>query len=199
MRLVQLTEALEYLKSGNLVAYPTETFYGLGADVWQPRALEKLFAVKGRDLEKAVSILLPSVEQIPRYVSEFSPVAQKLARRFLPGPLTLVLPASADLERRLHGGSGWIGIRVSSHPKAQSLVEAWGGAITTTSANPSAKPAAACESEVLDYFATYPEIGLLPGGDLPPSRGSTVLRVRDGSIELLRAGEIGFDLLEASL
>ncbi len=199
MRFLNLAEALQHLRAGQLVVYPTETVYGLGVDIRQSQALEKLFAVKGRDLEKAVSILLPSVEEIPHYVSEFSPTAQRLARRFLPGPLTLVLPASSDLSERLHGGSQWVGIRVSSHPQAQSLVRAWGGALTTTSANPSGSPAASRESEVFGYFASYPEVALFPGGDLPPSLGSTVLRVRGEDIELLRAGEIDFDLLKASL
>jgi L-threonylcarbamoyladenylate synthase len=196
LREVTLPEAVSVLKQGRLLIYPTETVYGLGADVFHTEALDRLFQLKGREAEKAVSVLVASREEIFSLAGELEPLAVRLIDRYLPGPLTLVLPAAASIPPRLTGGAPWIGIRMSSHPLAQALAAGFGRAITTTSANPSGSPAAARIAELRDYFAAQPDVSLLSGGDLPPSRGSTVVQVENGRLKLLREGEIPFTEIE---
>jgi L-threonylcarbamoyladenylate synthase len=116
--------------------------------------------------------------------------------KFLPGPLTLIVPAAPSLNPRLHGGSGWIGLRMSSHPIAQSLAAAF-GPITTTSANPSGQPPALSDAQVRSYFGDRDDVAFLSGGDLPPSKGSTVIKVLPKGLELIREGDLPFSEIES--
>lgn len=196
MREVDFQQALETLRRGEILAYPTETFYGLGVDIRQEAALERLFAVKGREGEKTVSVLVSSLQQLKSLVSELSPRAKKIIEKFLPGPLTAVLPAKSGLSERIKSDGAWIGIRWSSHPLAQRLVEEFGSPITTTSANLSGRPAASGPGDLEAYFGEDPTLAWLNGGQLPSSRGSTVVKVENQSLKLIREGEIAFRLLE---
>lgn len=192
MKLTDLPGAVKVLSEGELVIYPTETLYGLGADIHNPQSVERIFQVKGRNPSKPVSILVASTEQVKSLVQEISPLAQSLMDRFFPGPLTLVLPASESVDPGLHGETGWIGIRQSSHPMAQELVSTFGNPITTTSANPSEAGSGISEKQIIKYFESEQGLSFLPGGDLPPSQGSTVVKVEGDDLKLLRPGEIDF-------
>jgi L-threonylcarbamoyladenylate synthase len=196
MKAVDLAGAVAALKRGAALIYPTETFYGLGVDITQAPAVQRLFEIKGRDFSKPVSVLVGSNRHIQDLVSELSTGAKKLIDGFLPGPLTLVLPAAARLHPKLHGGTGWIGIRWSSHPLAQALVEALGNPITATSANPSGAPEGGKAEDFEAYFKGEPDLYFLPGGDLPPSRGSTVVKVEGEQLTLIRQGDIAFARIE---
>ena len=192
MREVDFQQALETLDRGEPLAYPTETFYGLGVDIRREAALKKLFALKGRDSEKTVSVLVSSLEELKSLVSELSVKSLKIISSFLPGPLTLVLPARAGLSPRLLSERAYVGIRWSSHPLAQRLVQEFGAPITTTSANLSGKPAASGPAELEEYFGGSSDLAWLNGGKLPASKGSTVVKVENESLKLIREGEIAF-------
>lgn len=192
MQEVDLQRALEVLSRGEVLAYPTETFYGLGVDIRQESALEKLFALKGREEQKTVSVLVSGVDQMNNLVSELGTKVLRIIDNFLPGPLTLVLPARVGVSERLCSEGSFIGIRWSTHPVAQRLVLEFQSPITTTSANLSGRPAALKPEELRSYFEGHSGLAWLNGGELPPSKGSTVIKVEEGGLKLLREGEIAF-------
>ncbi len=199
MKCVNLEAAVEVLREGRILIYPTETFYGLGVDIFQPEAIDRLFELKGREASKAVSVLVASVSDAEALVDSWDPLTRRLAERFWPGPLTLVLPASNRVPSRLTGGNSWIGIRVSSHPLTGELLRYFGGAITTTSANPSAEPSATRVAQLEKYFGERSDLFLLEGGDLPDSKGSTVLKVEAGELKPLREGEIPITKIQRAI
>lgn len=192
MREVSFQEALGVLSRGEILVYPTETVYGLGVRIDEPRAVAALFRLKGREAAKAVSVLVSSRAQLQKMVLQLSDNLSNLIDKFIPGPLTLVLPAGPAVPAELLSEGKWVGLRWSSHPTAQSLVEAFGTPITTTSANPSGAPAARDPETVKGYFEEREDISFLSGGALPPSPGSTVVKVAGNRLELLRAGAIPF-------
>ncbi len=195
MREVFLSEAISLLRRGEILIYPTETVYGLGVDVTNVQAIENLFHLKNRDTSKAISILVSNLAQIRECTRELSPKALQLIQKYFPGPLTLVLPASEKISLLLQGHSGWVGIRQSSHPIAQALVEGLGRPITTTSANPSGRAPASTVEDIVRYFSDDPNIGFISGGDLQASRASTVVKIDRDELILLREGDIPFALL----
>ena len=130
-----IDEAVKALRSGDLVVFPTETVYGLGANASDADAVRKIFAVKGRPADHPVIVHLDNPRFLHRWVSDVPPVAELLAARFWPGPLTLILPKAANVNDIVTGGQASIGIRVPSHPIAQQLLTALGGGIAAPSAN----------------------------------------------------------------
>ncbi|HKY64656.1 MAG TPA: L-threonylcarbamoyladenylate synthase [bacterium] len=195
MREVDFQQGLETLRRGEPLAYPTETFYGLGVDIRQEAALDKLFALKGRGADRTVSVLVSGLEELKSLVVDLDDKILKIINNFLPGPLTLVLPARAGLLPKLLSAGGYVGLRWSSDSLAQRLVRDFGAPITTTSANLSGKPAATKAAELRDYFGDT-DLAWLNGGDLPASKGSTVVKVENESLKLIREGEIPFADLE---
>ena len=192
MREVDFQQALETLKRGQALAYPTETFYGLGVDIGQDAALDRLFELKGRHADKTVSVLVSGLEELKSLVLNLNNKILKIIDNFLPGPLTLVLPARAELPSRLKSEGDFVGIRWSSHPLAQRLVEAFGSPITTTSANLSGSPAALKPGDLEAYFGQQPDLTWLNGGELAASKGSTVVKFENEDLKLIREGEIAF-------
>jgi L-threonylcarbamoyladenylate synthase len=171
-----------------VVAYPTETFYGLGVDPFNAAALERLGAVKGEGRgEKAVSLLIEGPGMLERLVAEIPPLAADLMRGHWPGALTIALPARAGLPAALVS-DGCVAVRQSPHPIARALVARFGGPVTTTSANRAGVPPATTGAAVL--AALGGRCHLLDGG---PTRGgapSTLVRVRGVDVEILRRGAI---------
>ena len=186
------------MRAGKILVYPTETFYGLGVDISQPLALEALFQLKGREAGKAISVLVSDQEQLKKLVSGLDVKTLNLINLFLPGPLTLVLKASQALPPVLLSEGGYVGLRMSPHPMAMDLLNRFGGPITTTSANPSGATSAGSVAELRRYFEDREDLFLLSGGDLPPSRGSTVVKVQANRIELLREGDLPFSKIETA-
>jgi L-threonylcarbamoyladenylate synthase len=131
----EIEEAVEALRAGDLVVFPTETVYGLGANAADANAVRKIFEVKGRPADHPVIVHLDNPRYLHRWVSDVPPVAEQLAAKFWPGPLTLILPKAGNVNDLVTGGQESIGIRVPSHPIAQQLLTAFGGGIAAPSAN----------------------------------------------------------------
>jgi L-threonylcarbamoyladenylate synthase len=184
----QVSEAAAAIVRGEIVAYPTETFYGLAALALDARSLERLFALKGRGENKASALLVSDLAMFAELCAEMPPRAIALAQAHWPGPLTLAVPARAGLPSAIVT-DGCVAARVSSHPVAHALVTAVGRPITATSANRSGAPAMRRASELEMQF---PEGGfhILDGGETPGGAPSTLARLRDGRIELLRVGPV---------
>ena len=132
---VEIDTAVQALRDGELVAFPTETVYGLGANATNPAAVRKIFAAKGRPADHPVIVHLDSPRFLHRWVREVPEAATKLAERFWPGPLTMVMARAANVHDVVTGGQDTVAIRVPSHPMAQQLLTAFGGGIAAPSAN----------------------------------------------------------------
>jgi len=188
--------ALAALRVGDLVVYPTETLYGLGADASNAKALERLVRVKGREPGKPIAVLVSDLDMLEELVIAIPPPARRLAEFLWPGPLTLVLAARPHVSELLTGGSGTIGARVSSHAQAQALVRALGRPLTTPSANPAGQTPPRRVQEAQAYFgdevACYLDDGILPGE--PPS---TVVDAR-GRLSIVRPGAIAESVIVAA-
>ena len=184
-----LDAAVEGLKHGDVIVFPTETLYGLGADALNGAAVEKLFQLKGRDPRNPFPVLVANPEMLHTLIADAPPLAQKMMERFWPGPLTLVLPARQNVPQPLQNASGGVGVRISSHPTATQLVKALGRPLTATSANPSGKEPARTLQEARSYFAAKVQV-FLEGGTLTAKSGSTVVEVMGDQIKIIREGEI---------
>jgi L-threonylcarbamoyladenylate synthase len=181
--------AAEIIRGGGVVAYPTETVYGLGALASHREAIARVYRLKHRARHKPLSILLEDLAQLQPLVRAITPGTRSLMARFWPGPLTLLLPAAEDLPETLTAGTGKVGVRISSHPVARKLVAAVGAPITATSANRSGAPSCRTSEEVLDQLGE--ELALiLDGGLTPDSRGSTIADVAVEPPVILRVGAI---------
>jgi len=183
----EIVFAAEALRRGEVVAYPTETFYGLGVNALDELALARLRALKGRGAEKAISILVSDADMLGLVCKAPSPLARRLIARHWPGALTLVLPARAGLPVPLVQ-DGCVAVRVSSHPTAQALVSAFGAPVTTTSANRAGEPPATTPEAVEEVFEGRCRV--LHAGTTPGGSASTVVRIRGGKMEILRQGAI---------
>jgi L-threonylcarbamoyladenylate synthase len=180
-----------------LVVFPTETVYGLGADASSPDAVARLVAVRGRDEGKPILVLVTGLEMAATVAADVPPSARRLAARFWPGPLTLVLPARAGLPAPLTAGTGTIGVRAPGHPTAMALVAGLGRAITAPSANPPGREPPRRAADARAYFgdgvAVYVDGGELPGG------ASTVARVDGGDVHVVRSGPVSEASVRAAL
>lgn len=194
-RVDNLSDAVSVLRAGGLIVFPTETLYGLGADALNFAAVEKVFQLKGRDLANPFPVIVSDRAMLDSLVAEISPLAEKLMAHFWPGPLTLVLPARADIPPQLVNATGGIGVRISSQPIAMEIVRALGRPLTATSANPSGQPGARRIAQAKDYFSGKIDI-FVDGGELPSLTGSTVAEVTASKVKIIRAGEIAKRELE---
>jgi L-threonylcarbamoyladenylate synthase len=184
-----IAAAAASLREGGLVAFPTETVYGLGVDPFNERAVERLFAAKGRPAEKGLILHLGEREQITAIVRSFPPEAAALARRFFPGPLTLVLPARPSISAAVTGGRDTVAVRMPDHPVALALARAFGGPIAAPSANPSGAPPPTTAEQVADYLAGAIDV-LLDAGPSPGGVPSTILDLTTTSPRILRHGAV---------
>lgn len=192
------SRAIEALKRGEVIVFPTETFYGLGADALNSAAVEKVVSLKGRNLENPIAVIVANREMLKEVVAEVPPTALRLIERFWPGPLTLVLPAKKTLPAPLLNSNGGIGIRISSHPLATRLARELDRPITATSANPSGKEPARSVEEAMGYFSDRVKI-FLDGGRLEGTKGSTVVEIAEERLKIIREGEIPSEELKRVL
>ena len=183
------SRAVDALKRGEVIVFPTETFYGLGADAFNETAVEQVVSLKGRNPENPIPIIVADREMLMEVVKDIPPMAQSLMDRFWPGPLTLILPAKNNIPAPLLNRTGGIGVRVSSHPLATRLARELGRPLTATSANPSGKEPARSIEEAMSYFSSRIEI-FLDGGRLNGKKGSTVVEILQGQLKIIREGEI---------
>jgi L-threonylcarbamoyladenylate synthase len=191
-----INRAVESLLSGGLVAYPTESFYGLGVDATNEEAIQRLFWVKRRQSSRPVLVLIPSVEILSLYADDPIPsIARRLIETFWPGGLTLIFKAGRGVSPLLTAGTDKIGIRLSSHPVAAALAQAMGVPISGTSANISGRPACRDPEEVLACFGEGVDL-ILDGGRTKGRVGSTVLDVTVDPPRILREGMVHRSRLE---
>lgn len=184
-----LDEAAAVLRAGGLVAFPTETFYGLGAAALQPSAVRRVLAVKGRPQGKPLLVLVDSIAMVDTVALAVPPRGRALMARYWPGPLTLVLPARPGLPDGVTAGSGTVGVRLSAHPVARGLVHALGEPVTAPSANPAAVAAPTTAAQVQAHFGARIEL-VLDGGATAGGEPSTVLDVTVDPPRLVRPGAV---------
>src|SRR3990170_3079771 len=182
-------QVLDVFKKGGIIAYPTETFYGLGVDPFNETAVKKLFNLKGREADKPISILVKDKKMLAEVAEEIPLSAEKLIKKFWPGPLTIILKAKKSIPITLRAGTGTIAVRISSNTITQKLLEAIDSPITTTSANPSGKKSPVTASEVMNYFKNKVDL-ILDGGVLSGKLGSTIVDVTEGDVNINIAKEL---------
>jgi L-threonylcarbamoyladenylate synthase len=185
----EIVFAVAALRRGEIVAYPTETFYGLGVDALDELALARLRALKGRD-GKAISVLVDGRAMLDSLCSSVPPLAVALMKRHWPGALTIALPARPDIPGALVD-DGCVAVRQSPHPTAQALVSGLGRPLTTTSANRAGEPPATTDDAVVEIFGGRCRV--VHGGATPGGAPSTLVRVRGAKLEILRRGAIEID------
>jgi L-threonylcarbamoyladenylate synthase len=193
-----LAAAVVALREGGLVAMPTETVYGLGADARNPVALRKIYALKNRPIGHPLILHLADVAALSEWVVEVPPAARLLAAHFWPGPLTLVLQRAPGVPDELTGGQDSIAIRVPSHPVAQALLRAFGGGIAAPSANRYGRVSPTCAAHVREEFPEGIAV-ILEGGDCEVGLESTIISLLGPVPQLLRPGVIGRAEIEAVL
>ena len=181
-----LNRAVTVINQGGVVAFPTETFYGLAVDPFNEKALERLFRLKNRSPAKPVLTLVADENQLSSLAADIPSFYPALMRQFWPGPLTLLFPALASLPWLLTADTGRVGARISSHPVARTLVQGCGRPITATSANLAGCPAATLAAEVLYQL---PQVDfIIEFNKFVQGTASTIIGSRDGIPEIIRPG-----------
>ena len=182
-----LSAAGQVIRAGGLIAYPTDTVYGLAADFRNADAIENIYAAKDRDSRKPVAILVGSSDQLELVMQELTPGAARLAARFWPGALTLIVPRRSDLPENLSPYMT-IGVRMPNHPWALQLLREL-GPLATTSANLSGQPDAVAAQDVLQYLDGRVDL-VLDGGRCPGGVPSTVVDCTSTEPRILREGAL---------
>ena len=191
-----IASAAAHLRAGGLVAFPTETVYGLGASASDGAAVARVFAAKARPADHPLIVHLPDAGHLWDWADETAVsdetrrVVAELAARFWPGPLTLVLPARDDVPRAVTGGQDTVAIRVPSDPVAAELLSAFGGAVVAPSANRFGRVSPTDASHVMDEFPDDDEMIVLDGGRTRHGLESTILDLSHGTVRVLRPGSL---------
>lgn len=181
--------AADVVLGGGLIVYPTESYYGLGADPFNEEALRRIFEIKGRPLDSPILLLLPAREEASRYAARITEEACVLMDVFWPGGLTIVLDAAEGISPLLTAGTGKVGLRLSSNPFARALCRELGGAVTGTSANRSGAPP--CTTALEAARSLLGRIDLVAdGGETPGGQPSTVVDATRMPVKIIRQGMI---------
>jgi L-threonylcarbamoyladenylate synthase len=194
----KLAEVVRILCGGGVVGFPTETFYGLGANARSEEAVERIFRIKGRDFRNPIALIIADAHEAISLVEAIPPTAKTLMQTFWPGPLTLLFRASPAVSPRLTGGTGKIGIRVSGHPIARLLAAGVAGPLTATSANLSGGTECSSADAVIQALGDLPD-AVIDGGATPGGAGSTILDVTIFPPRILREGAIPSRLIMNAL
>jgi L-threonylcarbamoyladenylate synthase len=195
---LEIDEAVEVLRRGGLVAFPTETVYGLGADAANAAAVAKIFSVKGRPSSHPVIVHLADAVQLAAWADAVPQAAQRLAHRFWPGPLTLVLKRARTVIDAVTGGQDTVALRVPAHPVARRLLARFGGGIAAPSANRHGRVSATTAEHVRHEFGA--EVAcVLDGGQAEVGIESTIVDLSGGHAALLRPGWITARQIEEAL
>lgn len=190
-----ISQALDVIRAGGLIAFPTDTVYGLAADFRNPDAIDRIYAAKDRDTSKPVALLIGEPDQLNLIMDRLTPGAAHLARQFWPGALTLIVPRKSDLPPNL-SNLMTIGVRMPAHPWTLELLRQ-SGPLATTSANLSGKPDSKTAEQVLEYLEGRLDL-LLDGGVCPGGIPSTVVDCTGSEALILREGAITSEaILEA--
>jgi len=194
----KLEAAIQVLRQGGVIAYPTETVYGLGADLFSKQAVQKVFDLKQRDASMPLSVMVPTTEMAEDLCSTISDGGRALMSQFWPGPLTLIFRASSKAPQYIVSVQGNIGLRCPDHPVSQELLNRHGGPITCTSANISGHESARNAEEVADAFGADLDL-IIDGGMSRIKIASTVVDVSSGKIQILRQGAISSEEIDKAL
>jgi len=181
--------AAAVLRAGSVAAIPTDTLYGLAADPFNGAAVSRLFTIKDREAGKAVPLVAASIEQVREWFGPLPPVAERLASRFWPGPLTLVMRAPASIAEGVAAADATVGVRVPAHDVTRALCEAAGALLTATSANISGRPATADPDVVASELGARIDL-LVDAGTTAGGPPSTIVDVTGPELRLIRAGAI---------
>jgi len=192
----QIQAAAAALRAGEVVAFPSETVYGLGADASNPQAVRKIFELKGRPTNHPVIVHIDDQKQLQRWVRDMTPAARALADKFWPGPLTLVLKRAPAVNDAITGGQDTVAVRIPSHPIARQLLAAFGGGIAAPSANRYGRVSPTRAEHVRDEFGKAVKI-VLDGGDCKIGLESTIVLCVGDAPRLLRPGSITLSQLRA--
>lgn len=193
--LLLLDDAVRAVRAGGVIALPTDTLYGLGADPSQVGAVARLFAIKGRTAERALPLIAADAEQVAARLGVLPRLADRLARRFWPGPLTLLVRAPAWLAPFVSGGTGKVGVRVPAHAVARALCAACGLPLTATSANVSGAAPSADPDDIERVLGARIDV-LVDAGVTPGGAPSTIVDVTGEVPVLVRAGAIAWTEIE---
>jgi L-threonylcarbamoyladenylate synthase len=193
-----LAYAVQLLRAGQVIAFPTDTVYGVGADGFNERAIEQLFVVKERERGKAIPYLLADTDDLAKVVREMPRAAQILAEKFWPGGLTLIVPASPRVPKILMAGGDTVAVRVPNHPTPRALIATLGVPLAATSANISGGPDPANAQEVLAQLNGRLPL-VLDGGATRGNVPSSVVDVTSDPPKVLRVGVIAVEEIERVL
>ena len=193
-----IAEAVEALVRGGVIAFPTDTVYGIGADVRRLDAIAALYEVKGRPTDKAIPLLLAGAEELNAVAQEVPESAWRLAEQFWPGALTLVVRRAPSLPPVLSAEGSTVAVRVPDHPVVRALIGGLGAPLAATSANISGQPSPVTAEEVLAQLEGRIVL-LLDGGPCPGGHASTVVDLTATPVRILRAGPITAQEIEAVL
>jgi len=183
------TPAIEIFMAGGIIAYPTETFYGLCVNPYNAGAVQALYRLKGRPSSSPMPLIIGGISMIRFVAKELPPQAVQLMKRFWPGPLTIVLKAADSLPADVTAGTGTIGVRLPGCPNARRFSNTLGFPITSTSANPSGAEPSVSAEQVLDYFDGKIAL-LIDGGTLEGKKGSTIVDATGDRLKLVRDGAV---------
>ena len=194
----ELAAAASVLRAGGLVAFPTETVYGLGADAANEAAVRRIFAVKGRPPDHPLIVHLGAADLLDAWARDVPPPARLLADAFWPGPLTLVLRRSALVPDAVTGGRDTVGLRVPDHPVARALLDAFGGGVAAPSANRFGQVSPTSAAHVRADLGADVDL-VLDGGACEVGVESTIVDLTDDRIEVLRSGGVSLERLTEEL
>jgi L-threonylcarbamoyladenylate synthase len=185
--------AVRWLRQDGVIAFPTDTVYGLGAHAFLTQAVRKLFSIKARDTQKAIPVLLGRTADLPLVATNIPDVGWQLAQRFWPGALTIVLPKAVCISDELTGGAATVAVRVPDHPLTVLLVTALGAPLAATSANLAGQPPATTAAEVLQALGDRVRL-ILNGGECRGKVASTVVDCTVWPPATLRRGALAEDV-----
>jgi L-threonylcarbamoyladenylate synthase len=188
----ELRPAVSAIQNGGIVAFPTDTFYGLAVDPGSSAAVRKLFQVKHRPADQPIPLIAESVSQVADHVGALTPLAKQLASKYWPGPLTLIIAASSEICAEVTRGTGMVAVRVPDHRVARALAGAVGHAMTSTSANLSGFPALSSPDEVAASFGDSIDV-LVDAGSAPGGMPSTIINASGTDPILVRAGAVPWE------
>jgi L-threonylcarbamoyladenylate synthase len=184
-----LQHAADIVSRGGVIAFRTDTFYGLGADPFNKGAVEKIKQLKGREDNKPILVVISDYDHLDRFIISISTAFQLLARKFWPGALTLIGQANPELPAEITAGTETVGVRLPNNDRVRQLVRACGGALTATSANPSRAAPATSAQQVQEYFIEGLDL-IVDDGEAQTDRPSTVIDVSQSEPKLIREGVI---------
>ncbi len=184
-----IKEAVSFLKGGKVIAFPTDTVYGIAVDVFNDLAVEKIFEIKGRNTNKPLQVLIAKKDDLNSIVKGFTKVLDILISEFWPGPLTIVVPARADFPMRVRCGLENVGIRMPSNPIAMKIISAFGSPIAASSANISGMPDPKDAEDVIKNLGDKVDL-IIDGGQTTDNIPSTVIDISVDPPIILRQGKL---------